>query len=149
MQFPNTVTDIGEKTGESLTEHFFKLVLRALLLARDCQQTTIQQFLTHGSRTEYEAALARSRFYEGRIDEHKSLPHFSFPLPSEFIGSCLSNSLCILRSLFYVIAHCRQQCPSCTPCQERKAQQSQQILFSRGYDPFTHARRARPLTDVG
>ena len=30
---------------------------------------------------------------------------------------------------FDVTAHCRQQCPSCTPCQERKAQQSQQILF--------------------
>ena len=31
-QFPNIVTDTGEKTGESLTEHIFTLVLRALLL---------------------------------------------------------------------------------------------------------------------
>ena len=31
-QFPNTVTDTGQKTGESLTARFFKLVLRALLL---------------------------------------------------------------------------------------------------------------------
>ena len=31
-QLPNTVTDTGEKTGESLTEHFYKLVVRALLL---------------------------------------------------------------------------------------------------------------------
>ena len=32
--------------------------------------------------------------------------------------------------LFHVTAHCRQQCPSCTPFQERKGQQPQQILFA-------------------
>ena len=49
--------------------------------ARDGQQTKMgQKFLTHGSRTEYEATFARPRIYEGRTDEHKSLPHFSFLL---------------------------------------------------------------------
>ena len=78
---PNTVTDTCEKIGESLMEHIFTLVLRALLLvmqrnndpelrhevvknfARDCQQTKmIQKFLTQGSWTEYEATLARPGF---------------------------------------------------------------------------------------
>ena len=51
-----------------------------------------------------------------------------FPLDVRIHLICLSNSL---RSFdpFYVTAHCRQQCPSCTPCQERKAQQPQQIPF--------------------
>ena len=29
----------------------------------------------------------------------------------------------------HVTGRCRQQFPSCIPCQKRKAQQSQQILF--------------------
>ena len=84
-------------------------------------------------------------FQEGRTDEHKSLPHFPFllfqfdvvfdiwnlriPLVVQIHLNFHSNSLRLLRSLSYVTAHCRQQCPSCTPCQERKAQQSEQILF--------------------
>ena len=44
-----------------------------------------------------------------------------------------------------VTAHCRQQCPSCTSC--KSARHSLDRFFLRGYDPFTHARRARPLTD--
>lgn len=40
--------------------------------------------------------------------------------------------------------HCPLQCPSCTPCRERKARQFEQILFfSWSYDSITHARRAR------
>ena len=97
--------------------------------------------------------------------EHKSLPHYSFLLfkvDVDWIYGILGFSLVVRIHLnlsqqqavyssfiFCVTAHCRQQCPSCTPCQERKAQQSSQILFLRGYDPCSHARGARPLTDVG
>ena len=47
-----------------------------------------------------------------------------------------------------VIAHCHQQCAS-THLANSASPISFNRLFSWGYDPFTHACKARPLTDVG
>ena len=47
-----------------------------------------------------------------------------FPWRSNSDEICFSNRLCVLCSLFlpiHVTAHCRQQCPSRSPCQECKA----------------------------
>ena len=83
-------------------------------------------------------------FHEGRTDEHKSLPHFSFilfkfdvvldfwnlrvPLVVRIHLNLSQPQLVSCSFLFYVTAHCRQQCPSRTPC-------SLKTFFLRGYDP--------------
>ena len=157
-KIPNTVTGTGEMIGScwccnaTTILNFVKDCQRHDVVknfARDHQQTKmIQKFLTRGSRTEFDATLERPRFLRRRTDEHKSLPHFSFllfkvdvvldfwNLRIPFVVRThlnLSQQQLVYSSfLFYVTAHCRQQCPSCTSCQEREAQQSQQILF-RGF----------------
>ena len=53
---------------------------------------------------------------------------------SEFSRICPSTRLwscCFLNSRDSV--HCLQQCPSCTPCRVRKAQQLELILFFTGF----------------
>ena len=64
---------------------------------------------------------------------------------------CFSNSLCFFRPLFCSCSmYCTQSSTVCTckTCQQSEPLQLQQI-FSRGYDPYTHACKARPLTTVG
>ena len=50
------------------------------------------------------------------------------PNSFEFV-SAIAHVFSVPFFSIYVTAQCRQQCPSCTPCQECKAQQTQQILF--------------------
>ena len=104
-------------------------------------------------------------FYEGRTGEHKSLPHFSFlllkvddvfdiwnlriPFVVRIHLNLFQQQLEYSSFLFYVTAHCRQQCPICTLCQERKAQQSQQILVRGFMTPSLMPVGLGCLTDVG
>ena len=130
-------------------EHAFTLEMRAHLL-RDAMIPNLVKDCQRRSRNSRWMILAEKEclsqgFYERWTDEQKSLPLFSFllfkakltsgicgfPLDARIHKNCLSNSLCVSFDPFSVTAHGRQQCPSCTPCQELKAQQPQKIPFFR------------------
>ena len=108
---------------------------------------------------------ASDKHTEYNGDEHESLPHFSFLLCKVDVVL----DFCNLRIPLVVLIHLNlsQQQPvsssflflcdctlSPTVSQLHTLPRAQGTTvstdsFSRGYGPFTRARRARPLTDVG
>ena len=126
-----------------------------------CSRPVVESPLHSRRRPPFVSSCTRD---DSRTDEPRSLPHLSFFLFKDSTLSCCTESegshgvriqMNLLqqqpvRSLFpclfpiHMTAHCRQQCPSCTPCQECKAQQLYQNLFCGVVTPsLTPARRGR------
>ena len=105
------------------------------------------------------------RFYEGWTDEHKSLPHCSLLLLIAMLTVrnpwiLLNVRIHLIRLILLLSAiACEFFGPlffdctlSSTVSQLAKSARRNsfiRLFFSRGQDTFTHACKARPVTDVG
>ena len=134
-------------------------------MKRDCSQNGLFQELPTNGSWIVEEGLS-PRLYEGRTDEHNSLPHFCFRLFTAKLTVwnpwiLLDVRIHLIRLILFVSAiacdlfdplscdlHTVVNSVSVTHL-AKSARHALTDFFSRGYDPFTHACKARPLTDLG